>query len=122
MASNKKQQLIRTAYHESGHAVVGFASGQAPRKVTIVPDKDALGYCAFSRRQPLKMDTYTYTNSGATRGAGERDIMISLAGWEAERLFTGRRSRATRGSRPSFAMRHLTLVLSTSMPWTPRLA
>ena len=42
-----RKRLERTAYHEAGHAVVGYRFGHRFGEISIKPDKRRLGYCRF---------------------------------------------------------------------------
>ncbi len=71
-------ELVATAYHEAGHAVVALALGRPVHRVTVRPNADRLGQCEFKkgRHQP--------TDDGL-----EDEILISLAGMAAEARATG---------------------------------
>src|SRR5579872_3905449 len=66
------------AYHEAGHAVAALALGRPVRHVSVLPDREHLGVCAFG--------------TGAFRPSEdwiEREILIALAGLAAEARHTG---------------------------------
>jgi len=66
----------RTAYHEAGHAVLSAAIGNKPEHVSIRPEGHTLG------------------RSGARTSARPTSrVQIHLAGFAAEHVLTGRRSR-----------------------------
>lgn len=66
----------RTAYHESGHAVLSAAINDTPRHVSIKPNGDTLG------------------RSGARMSARSTSLVqIHLAGFAAEHVLTSRRPR-----------------------------
>ncbi|MGH9198847.1 MAG: hypothetical protein ACRD1T_24355, partial [Acidimicrobiia bacterium] len=84
--------LERTAYHEAGHAVAAVLHRKGLRKVTSVPaDKQSgdLG-CTFTERCG---NLFHEAHVGRKqRGLLEREVMVLLAGPEAEALASGRRN------------------------------
>ena len=80
-----------TAYHESGHAIMGWKLGVALKKVTIVPTADITGACHHDKlvrtRYP-EMD-----ESPSTRLKMEKLAMIALAGPIAQRIYAARSFR-----------------------------
>ena len=83
--------LGRTAFHEAGHAVAAVLQRKRLRKVTIVPDKESgdLG-CTFTERfGTLFHEAHVGRKQ---RGLIEREVMVLLAGPEAEALASGRRN------------------------------
>ena len=70
----------RTAYHESGHALVGMLTpGADPvRKISIIPRGQALGRDALDARRP------TATATSAT--SWSRKIKVALGGRAAEKV------------------------------------
>jgi ATP-dependent Zn protease len=70
MACRQKDWLLRTAYHESGHAVVGRVLTLACGQATIMPDDDSGGHsiCAdpltceyeWERRGKVRADNAAY--------------------------------------------------------------
>ncbi len=84
---NPTKQLKAIAYHEAGHAFACWKLGVGIRSVTIKPDADSLGY--VHHNNVIKNDGRN-SNSMRTRISFENDILISLAGPEAERRFAGR--------------------------------
>lgn len=89
-ASTKKPKSVPrrtlTAYHEAGHAVLGAAIGDSPTYITIKPNGPNLG------RSDQKM-----------LGRSEVLVQVYLAGYAAEELLTGRRSRQFE-RQPGFAI------------------
>ena len=78
-----KLQLIATAVHEAGHAVMAILLGRSVQKVTIAPGKlqsgdMRLGICEMKKGR-----------SKASKDAVEDDVLILLAGMVAEARFTG---------------------------------
>jgi hypothetical protein len=91
---------VAVAYHEAGHTIVGLKLGQStPRKVSIHSEGASLGRTlnrAFPRwfRPELRL-------TPRTRHALEAEIATLLAGFEAERRYTGKPDYS--GARPDFA-------------------
>lgn len=79
MATRKPRTVdarTRTAYHESGHAVLSAAINDTPRHVSIKPNGNTLG------------------RSGARMSARSTSLVqVHLAGFAAEHLLTSRRPR-----------------------------
>lgn len=67
-----------TAYHEAGHAVVALSLGRAVHKVSVLPNRDRLGWCEF--RKGLFRPSEDWL---------ERELLIALAGLAAEARLTG---------------------------------
>ena len=67
-----------TAYHEAGHAVIALALGRPIHRVTICPDKELAGSCAFGK--PVFRPSEDWL---------EREALIALAGLAAEARFSG---------------------------------
>jgi hypothetical protein len=67
-----------TAYHEAGHAVAALALGRPVQRVSIRPDHDYLGRCAFGKGVFRPSEDWL-----------EREILIALAGVAAEARHTG---------------------------------
>jgi hypothetical protein len=80
---------VATAYHEAGHAAVGFQLGRRmPRRISILPQGSSLGRMqnrSFPRwfRPELRLPA-------RTRQALETEAATILAGFEAEKLYTGK--------------------------------
>jgi ATP-dependent Zn protease len=81
-----------TAYHEAGHAAVAMALGRPVRKISILPNRDRLGWCEFHKgvQRP-------------SEDSLEREMLIALAGMAAEARHTGTYSRAEAGRDLSYA-------------------
>lgn len=67
-----------TAFHEAGHAVVALALGRAVHQVSIRPNRDRQGQCAFRKGSVRPSDDWL-----------EREILIALGGIAAEARHTG---------------------------------
>lgn len=77
-------QLIATAFHEAGHAVMAIMLGRSVEKVTITPKRMPvegirLGVCKIQKGK-----------TKASRDWMEDEILILLAGMVAEESVTGR--------------------------------
>jgi hypothetical protein len=66
------------AYHEAGHAVAALALGRPVQHVSVLPDREHLGVCAFRK------GTFRPSQDWI-----EHEILISLAGVAAEARHTG---------------------------------
>jgi ATP-dependent Zn protease len=71
-------QSEATAYHEAGHAVVALALGRPVQRVSILPDRERLGSCAFGKAVFRPSEDWL-----------EREALIALSGLAAEARFTG---------------------------------
>jgi ATP-dependent Zn protease len=67
-----------TAYHEAGHAVAALALGRPVHRVSILPDRELLGSCAFGKAVFRPSEDWL-----------EREALIALSGLAAEARFTG---------------------------------
>jgi ATP-dependent Zn protease len=67
-----------TAYHEAGHAVIALALGRPVQRVSILPDREHLGQCAFRKAVFRPSEDWL-----------EREILIALGGIAAEARHTG---------------------------------
>jgi hypothetical protein len=76
-------QLMATAYHEAGHAVMAFTLGRPVEKVTIVPGKMQFGGTRLGACKIQKGRTKS------TKDWLEDEAMILLAGMVAESHWTG---------------------------------
>jgi Peptidase family M41 len=80
---------VTTAFHESGHAVVGHQlTGDIPRKISVIPEGGSVGRTRNrpwprSFRPEKRMTT-------RTRQRLEDETVTILAGFEAARRYTGR--------------------------------
>ncbi len=75
---NVSSDVIATAYHEAGHAVIALALGRAVQRVSIVPGRGWLGRCEFQKGRVRPSEDWL-----------ESEILISLAGAAAEARHTG---------------------------------
>jgi ATP-dependent Zn protease len=71
-----------TAYHEAGHAVAALALGRPVSGVSILPDRERLGLCAFGKAVFRPSEDWL-----------EREVLIALAGLAAEARVTGEHAR-----------------------------
>lgn len=67
-----------TAYHEAGHAVAALTLGRPVAWVSVRPDRQFLGICAFGKGVFRPSEDWV-----------EREAVIALAGPAAEAGFTG---------------------------------
>lgn len=109
--SRRQRQLIAAAFHEAGHAVAACHLHVRLRRISIGTDEhDTLGW--------LELWPSRARSNGAgdvlTPNAIERNIIVLLAGGQAERLSLGRRNY--RGGSLDFyeAMRLATPICRTS--------
>ena len=70
--------LTATAYHEAGHAVIALALDRPVHAVSILPDRERLGVCAFGKAAVRPTEDWI-----------EREMLISLGGLAAEARHTG---------------------------------
>ena len=70
----------KTAYHESGHAVMAEYLGYPILKVSILPDAKTWGHCS---REPLSWDELKEEEA---RNHAKNNILICFAGHAAESL------------------------------------
>jgi len=75
-----------TAFHEAGHAVAALVLDRPVVKVSIQPDRDRLGICAFGKAVFRPSQDWL-----------EREILIALAGMAAEARHTGEYDREAAG-------------------------
>ena len=89
-----KRSLDKTAYHEAGHAVVGWAVGRRLKKVTIIPTRETVGCTYHYRLLHFRPDADNYIPNGTayarTFTKSVHEASIFLGGMEAERKFCGR--------------------------------
>jgi ATP-dependent Zn protease len=75
-----------TAYHEAGHAVAALALDRPVKKVSIKPDRDRMGICAFGKAVFRPSQDWL-----------KREVLIALAGMAAEAKHTGEYDREAAG-------------------------
>lgn len=83
-----------TAYHEAGHAVAALALDRPVVKVSIRPDRERLGICAFGKAVIRPSEDWL-----------EREVLIALAGMAAEARHTGTYDRDGAGRDLLYARR-----------------
>jgi ATP-dependent Zn protease len=81
-----------TAYHEAGHAVAALALDRPVMKVSIKPDRDRVGICAFGKAVFRPSQDWL-----------EREVLIALAGMAAEAKHTGEYDREAAGRDLTYA-------------------
>jgi ATP-dependent Zn protease len=83
--------LAAVAHHEAGHAIASFRRKRGIRHVTIVPAADYAGRVAHYKAPA----SFQAIDEGRLSNAQVEDrVLISLAGPEAERKFSGRYDHA----------------------------
>jgi hypothetical protein len=88
-AATEEGRLKRVAYHEAGHAVVGYLVKCPFMKVSVIPDDDSFGRCTF-RKLPEGFDPGTSSvDSIKDRVRIEGHVMSSLPGSLAEKQYAG---------------------------------
>jgi hypothetical protein len=92
MKANKRptKELVATAYHEAGHAVVAILNHRRFRHVTIEPGERTLGHVLFVKWRGRKPDASC--DAGTTRRT-EVAVLCTCAGPAAEARLRGRRNR-----------------------------
>lgn len=78
MQPSPPPELVATAYHEAGHAVVALALGRPVHRVSVRAVENRLGQCEFKKGRSQPTDDWL-----------EDEILISLAGMAAEARATG---------------------------------
>ncbi len=76
-------QLMATAYHEAGHAVMALLMGRNVHRVSVKPKQSRLGECELRKDKTRQ-----------TKDPIEADALIMLAGMVAESRFTGKYNAA----------------------------
>lgn len=87
----QRLRTIRIAYHEAGHAVVARAIGLPIERATIESDETSLGHVMPSKGVPEIAELWT-RRKGHTlldNEAWYADVMVSMAGREAEMMVLG---------------------------------
>jgi hypothetical protein len=77
--------LTSTAYHEAGHAVMALVFGRSFRYVTAQPDEteECRGFIQYPKRRPV----HPFQAAKRQPKRCRNEIMIALAGGEAERMY-----------------------------------
>ena|SRR5688572_8084672 len=86
MSEKQKAQIEATAYHEAGHAVAAFVTGLPVRIVRVSTDGGLVNHSSGFHRVPA--DTMKYDRPSLFRDRVERLIIVSMAGAEAQRIFS----------------------------------
>lgn len=91
MERSAKEQTAREriAHHEAGHAVVGVLLRQRFRYVTVKRQDEGL-YVRLGHVQGIARGRRPDYNRGGVERTADRAVMFSMAGLEAERIYTGR--------------------------------
>lgn len=76
-------EIMATAYHEAGHAVMAFALGRKIHKVTIIAGRTPFGIAKLGACELQK------GRHKPRRDAFEDEVLILLAGMVAEARYTG---------------------------------
>lgn len=84
-----KKDLEITAWHESGHAIVGWLLGLKPTKVTVVPSTSGAGGVTFFNQDKLGL---------FSKSELESQIMMAYAGRCAEKIHSGNEDDVTTGA------------------------
>jgi ATP-dependent Zn protease len=93
------KKLVRTAYHEAGHAIASHMMGGGTRRVTIKPNAHSLGCHTgrlfWTKSEQLAKECSDRHEFGATKALRKctNQSMIKLAGMYAEKKYTGRFNR-----------------------------
>lgn len=88
-AKRNRKDLEITAWHESGHAIVGWLLGLHPSKVTVIPSTSGAGGVTFFHQDKLGL----YSKQEL-----ENQIMMAYAGRCAEELHYGDKNAVTTGA------------------------
>lgn len=90
-----EKRLQATAYHEAGHAVARWALGLNVRRVSIVPDAESYGCCAYGLGRRFRPDL---ANGRLMENLVHGHIVALLAGESAEYVLRGRHNGSGAGS------------------------
>ena len=85
------ERLVRTAYHEAGHAVVGHLVNRRLKTLTIVAQADTLGHCVH--HSPWKRLNPEFDSGLRTEVKIGEEITVLYAGMLAEKKVSGRYNR-----------------------------
>lgn len=100
MPSAKSKSRRNVAYHEAGHAVVALWLRRRAGTISIEAD-DAKGSAGHVCLPPIKSFSEWEFEPEKYRRFIEREILIALAGPEAEFILTGRRNLVGAGATPT---------------------
>lgn len=87
MKSKDDKRLEKTAYHEAGHAVIGFLLELEIKNVSIKEGKDHLGVVSFKLTKGFNPQEMELTHEN--KQLIENHIIANLAGHAAEMKFSG---------------------------------
>ena len=88
--SSKQKRFEKPAYHEAGHVVAAYCVRRGFSYVSIEPGEDSLGHVVYQKfRDSFHPD---YDEKIKIRPLLEKVIIIGLAGYVAEKIFTGKRA------------------------------
>lgn len=104
MRKRRTSSDTKTAYHESGHALVSFLMKRGVREVTIIPADEFLGLCKNSSlgKRAIAMLECGFDGEGRRRTTARRCIMTSQAGPIAEEIACGKHRHWNRGCYQDF--------------------
>jgi ATP-dependent Zn protease len=91
MKKRSAKEIEATAYHEAGHAVMGWFLDRRCLKATIMVDNErgSLGHVQHDRLKRFNPDV---KDSPGLRDRIDREIMICLAGMQAEAKVRGKQN------------------------------
>jgi hypothetical protein len=87
---------LPTAFHEAGHVVAAWSRGLKIHNATIVPSPEFLGRVRHAN--PLRGLRPDYDVSARVRERAEANIVVALAGPEAQRRHSPRSWRSYHGA------------------------
>jgi len=88
------KQLLRTAYHEAGHAVAAYTLRLPMQETSLVENEDSLGRMALAPPPASFQPETWYGEDRRMERRIEAHIICALAGPAAEAHWAGRRSHA----------------------------
>jgi hypothetical protein len=97
------------AFHEAGHAEVGWRVGLWPRSITIAPSGDAAGH--VDHKLGIAAAELEYRSPHRLMGAVTKNIMVSLAGEIAQRRYDPRSVRRYQGRSDRLNAAHLAAAI-----------
>ena len=88
------KRLIKTAYHEAGHAVAAFFLRLPFRHITIEPEGESLGHVlcdnALGKKTDLHINDALYEMNARVERRIEASVICDFAGLAAEAKYAGR--------------------------------